>query len=64
MKLENQPAYGLVVETCREHGISRSVAFKLAQEGHLKTFKIGKRRYVFMDSLHALPETLKKAGQK
>ena len=53
-----QPAYGPLVETCRDHGISRSVAYELARDGLLETFKIGARRYVMLASLHALPQKL------
>ena len=50
--------YGLLVHTCQAHGISRTVAYKLASKGILKTFNIGKRRYVMLDSLHAVPHTI------
>lgn len=47
-----------LVDACREHGISRSVAFELAAEGKLETFAIGRRRYVKLESLRTLPERL------
>lgn len=53
-----QPAYGPLVETCRDHGISRSVAYELARDGLLETFKIGARRYVMLASLRDLPQKL------
>jgi hypothetical protein len=51
-------AFGPLVETCKAHGISRTVAFELAASGTLKTFRIGTRRYVHLDSLRSLPERL------
>ena len=56
----NQPAhFGPLVECCAAHGISRTVAFKLAADGSLETFAIGSRRYVVLQSLWRLPETLR-----
>ena len=52
------PSYGPLVPTAAAFGVSRSVAFKLASEGKLETFTIGKRRYVYLDSLRTLPERL------
>ncbi|GAB3507840.1 hypothetical protein [Pseudoxanthomonas daejeonensis] len=46
------------VDACRARGISRSVAFQLAKNGLLETFTIGRRRYVFIDSLDSLGERL------
>lgn len=59
-----EPAFGPLVEECAKHGISRSVAFELAANGQLKTFKIGARRYVLMDSLRTLPSRLGFAHSK
>lgn len=57
------PAYRPLIEACREHGISRTVAYELVNTGDLKTFKIGARRYVYLDSLRTLPDRLQaKAG--
>ena len=52
------PSFLPLVEACRAHGISRSVAFELSQSGLLKTFTIGTRRYVYTESLRTLPERL------
>lgn len=57
MNIEN-PAYLPLVEACKAHGISRSVAFELARKGDLDTFLIGKRRYVYLHSLRNLPERM------
>lgn len=55
---QHTPAFAPLVEACRAHGVSRTVAFRLAAEGSLKTFTIGKRRYVLLDSLRELAERL------
>lgn len=54
----NAPTYRPLVTACAEHGISRSVAFELARTGLLKTFALGQRRYVYLESLRTLPERL------
>lgn len=51
-------AYGPLVDVCKAHGISRTNAFKLASEGLLETFMMGNRRYVYVKSVHTLPERL------
>lgn len=57
--MDNQtPAFRPLVEACDEHGISRTVAFDLARKGLLDSFTIGKRRYVYLESLRTLPERL------
>lgn len=58
MQQQLQAAFGPLVETCKAHGISRSVAFELARIGLLDTFTIGTRRYVRSESLRTLPERL------
>ena len=57
---QDRRAFGPMVEECRARGISRTVAFELARDGLLETFSIGRRRYVMLDSLDRLPETLAK----
>jgi len=57
-----EPSYGPLVEVCRMFGISRSVAFELASDGLLETFKLNARRYVFIDSVRTLPERLASTG--
>ncbi|WHZ20703.1 MAG: hypothetical protein OJF55_002852 [Rhodanobacteraceae bacterium] len=56
-------AFAPLVETCRDYGISRTVAFELAASGDLDTFTIGRRRYVRLDSLRTLPERLAERGK-
>lgn len=52
------PAFAPLVDLCRAHGISRTVAFELASAGLIETFKIGSRRYAKTESLKTLPERL------
>lgn len=56
------PLYAPLVEACKAHGISRSVAFALCKSGLIETFRIGKRRYCYIESLHSLPNRLGKNG--
>lgn len=64
MQALQQPApfYAPFVESCAKHGISRKVAYALARNGQLDTFKIGARRYVMLDSLRELPQLLREAA--
>ena len=57
--IQESPTYRPLIEACRQHGISRTVAYELVNAGDLQTFKIGTRRYVYLDSLRTLPERLK-----
>lgn len=50
--------YGLLVDVCKAHGISRTNAFKYASQGLLETFMLGNRRYVYVESVQTLPERL------
>lgn len=50
------PEFLPLVDACKAHGISRSVAFELSRDGVLRTFLIGSRRYVYTESLRTLPE--------
>lgn len=52
------PAYGPLVEECAKHGISKTVAYELANAKLIETFKIGARRYVVLESLHTLPRRM------
>lgn len=52
------PAFGPLVEQCRARGIGRTVAFKLAREGVIETFHIGRRVFVMLESLDSLPARL------
>ena len=52
------------VQACRAHGISRTVAYGLANDGLLDTFHIGRSRYVLVESLKTLPDRMKAAKSK
>lgn len=56
------PPYQQLIPACAAHGISRTVAFKLVKCGLLVTFKIGKARYVYLESLRTLPQRLAQEG--
>ena len=59
----NDPAFLPFVETCEEHGISRTAAYRLADRGLIETFTLGRRRYVVMESLRTLPDRMRDAQQ-
>lgn len=59
---QKAPAYVPFIPACREHGISKTVAYELANAGLLETFTIGRARYVLTESLRTLPERLAKVG--
>lgn len=46
--------FGPLVEECKQRGIGKSVAYELVKQGLLETFKLGKCRFVFIDSLQTL----------
>ena len=54
------PSFAPLVVACKAHGISRTVAFALCKAGLLENFRIGKRRYCYLESLRTLPERLAK----
>lgn len=60
------PEYGPLVATCAAYGIRRSAAFALVRDGHVRTFTIGRKRFVLIADLRGLPEVLAKveAGAK
>lgn len=64
MSTSRAPTYLPLVTACADHGISRTVAFSLTRAGLLNTFCIGKRRYVYLDSLQSLPERLQTGSGK
>lgn len=63
-KAKFEVLYGPLVDVCKAHGISRTNAFKLANEGLLETFMLGSRRYVYVSSVHSLPERLGLVARK
>jgi len=58
------PTYRPFIEACREYGISRTVAYELANDGLLDTFKLGAKRYVMLESLRTLPDRLREAANE
>ena len=59
METEHIPRrFRALVPACAERDISRTVAFELNRKGFLETFLLGKRRYVYIDSLDTLPARL------
>lgn len=53
-----EPTYRSLVETCAAHGISRTKAFEFASQGLLDTFLLGRRKYVYLQSMRTLPERM------
>lgn len=65
MNTETQtPTFAPLVDACKAHGISRTVAFDLAKKNLIEHFTIGTRRYVYLDSIKSLPERLAARGGK
>lgn len=52
--LTNAGSFGPLVEECRKRGIGRTTAHMLAKEGALKTFLLGRKRYVLIESFAQL----------
>lgn len=50
------------VSGCKERGIQRTSAYALAEAGLLETFLIGRRRFIYLDSLLTLPARLAQAA--
>jgi hypothetical protein len=57
-----QREFGPFIPECTKRGIGRTKAYELANAGLLETFKVGTKRYVFLDSLLSLPERLAQRG--
>ena len=55
---QERRAFGPLVEECRTRGIGRTVAFQLARNEMIKTFHLGRRIFVMLDSLDSLPDRL------
>jgi hypothetical protein len=45
-----------LLEVASAHGIARTNAYTLVQRGLIETFKIGRVRYVVLESLRSLPQ--------
>lgn len=50
-----QPTFAPLVQACRAFGIGKTKAYELASRGQLRTFRLGTRRFVYIDSLRSLP---------
>lgn len=56
MMKQEQRDFARFPDACIERGISRPVAYRLAQAKLLETWTLGRTRYVYLDSLLSLPE--------
>lgn len=54
-----QRDYRPFIPECNKRGISKTVAYELVNDELLETFLIGRKRFVYLDSLATLPERLK-----
>lgn len=54
----NDPTFAPFPSECAKYGISRTVSYRLLNDGLLDTFKIGSKRYIKLESLRTLPERL------
>lgn len=56
--LTDPRTFGPLVAECRARGIGRTTAFALAADGTIETFRIGRKRFVMLDSLRTLPDRI------
>ena len=49
--MKEQRDFAPFPKACIERGIGKTRAYELLNEGHLDTRKVGRRRYVYLDSL-------------
>lgn len=59
-----QRDYRPFIPECTKRGIGKTTAYELANDGLLETFLIGRKRFVYLDSLGTLPERLALAELK
>jgi hypothetical protein len=50
--------FGGLVREAEKRDIGKTKAFEFAKEGLLETFKIGNRKYVYIDSIDTLPQRI------
>lgn len=62
MDTRNQRPYRALVRACGERDISRTTSYDLIRRDLIETFLIGRRRYVYLDSLDSLPERIAAAS--
>lgn len=60
---ETNRDYRPFIPECNKRGIGKTTAYALANTGLLDTFLIGRKRFVYLDSLATLPERLKRQEQ-
>lgn len=51
-------SYGGLVREAAKRDIGKTKAFEFAKEGLLETFKLGNRKYVYIDSIDTLPQRI------
>lgn len=56
--------FGPFIPECTKRGIGKTVAYELLKGGHLETFTLGVRRYVYLDSLLTLPQRVGSVHQE
>ncbi|MDH5834244.1 hypothetical protein [Luteimonas kalidii] len=62
MDKHGQREFRPFIPECNKVGIGRSKAYELANSGLLETTTIGRRRFVYLDSLYTLPQRLNAAA--
>jgi len=60
---KNDPYFRPFLEACKEHGLSKTVAYELINSGDLHSFTIGAKRYIVMDEFKKLADKLAAAGE-
>lgn len=58
MSTNSLPLYAALVPECARWGIGKTKAFELCRNKTLESFKIGRKRYVMIESLAKLPGRL------
>lgn len=58
MTSANRRGYRPFIPECNKRGIGKNTAYNLATDGLLETFLIGRKRYIYLDSLETLGERL------
>lgn len=59
----NERDYRPFIPECTKRGIGKTKAYELADAGLLDTFLIGKKRFIYLDSIAALPGRLAERSQ-
>lgn len=57
--MENQlREYGPLLNECEKRGIRKTRAYEYAAKGLIETFSIGRKKYVYVDSILSLPSKI------